>query len=77
MAAKAVILIEAAGNKVNSVRDAVSKVKGVKEAFTVTGPYDVIAIIEGNDIDAIGGIVKTKIRAIDGISKTITCIAVK
>lgn len=77
MAAKAVILIEASGDKVNSVRDAISKVKGIKDAFTVTGPYDVIAIIEGDDIDAIGNIVKTKIRAINGIAKTITCIAVK
>ena len=40
----------------------------------VTGPFDVIAILEGNDINAISDIVTSEIHSLEGVVRTTTCI---
>ena len=42
----------------------------------VTGPYDFIAVVEGTSLDAIGNLVTESIGAIDGVTRTTTCVAV-
>lgn len=76
MAMKAYVLIEVEVGKVGEVAEALQKVEGVKSADTVTGHYDVVAVIEVADIDAVGTVVK-QIHSIAGICKTTTCIGVK
>ena len=76
MAAKAFVLIEAAVGKGKEVVDAIRKQKGVKSVDFVTGPYDVIAIVEGESLTNIGDLVTTKIHPIPGISRTVTCLAI-
>jgi len=76
MAAKAYTLIETEVGKIEEVTQAVQKVKGVKSADSVAGPYDVIATIEAADLEAIGSLVK-KLHSISGICKTTTLIVVK
>ena len=76
MAAKAFVLIEAAVGKSKEVVDAIRKLKGVKSVDIVTGPYDVIAIVEGESLTNIGDLVTTKIHPIPGISRTVTCLAI-
>lgn len=76
MAAKAFVLIEAAVGKSKEVVDAIAKQKGVKSVDIVTGPYDVIAIVEGESLTNIGDLVTTKIHPIPGISRTVTCLAI-
>jgi DNA-binding Lrp family transcriptional regulator len=44
-------------------------------ADVVTGPFDVIVRVEANDLDQLAGWVTDKIQAIDGVQRTITCIA--
>lgn len=73
---KAYILIQTDMGKPTAVVEALRKIDGVKEADTVTGPYDAIALLEAADLDAFGELVTTKIQAIDGIVRTITCLAV-
>ncbi len=54
----------------------VAKIKGIKIALPVTGPYDVIAYIEAEDLDKrLKGILQ-KIHAIDAVEMTLTAIAV-
>jgi DNA-binding Lrp family transcriptional regulator len=78
MAAKAFVLIETSlgRNKevVNSLRN--MKLHGLKSVDTVTGPYDAIAVLETDTLNEIGDIITTKIHSIDGISRTVTCLAV-
>ncbi len=76
MAAKAFVLIETAVGKSKAVVDAIRQLKGVKSVDTVTGPYDVIAIIEGENLNDIGDLVTGSIHPIAGISRTVTCLAV-
>lgn len=77
MAAKAFILIETAVGKTHEVLSALQKVEGIKSADPVTGPYDLIVVAEGADLNAIGNLVAGKIHPIPGITRTVTCLTVK
>ena len=76
MAAKAFVLIETAVGRNKEVVTALKQLKGVKSVDIVTGPYDVIAIIEGENLNDIGDLVTGKIHPISGISRTVTCLAI-
>ena len=76
MAAKAFILVETVGGKNKEVVTALKQLEGVKSVDTVTGPYDVIATIEGETFNHIGDLLTAKIHPIAGISSTVSCLVV-
>ena len=76
MAAKAFILIEVAVGRSKHIVDALGKLKGVILVDTVTGPYDIIAVVQGEALHDIGDLVTGKIHPIAGISKTVTCLVI-
>ena len=76
MAAAAFVLIETAVGKTKEVVNILSKMKGVKSVNTVTGPYDIIALIEAENLNDIGDLITGKIHDIGGISRTVTCLTV-
>ena len=76
MSAKAFVLIETAVGKNKEVVAALSQLEGVKSVDAVTGPYDVIAVVEGKNLNDIGDLVTGKIHPIAGITRTVTCLAV-
>lgn len=75
MAAKAFVLIETAVGRNKEVATALEQLKGVKSVGIVTGPYDIIAIIEGVNLNDIGDLVTGKIYPVAGVSRTVTCLA--
>jgi DNA-binding Lrp family transcriptional regulator len=75
MPAKAYILIETAVGKNRDVIAAIRQFSGVKSVDIVTGPYDIIAVIEGETISDIGDLVTGQIHPIVGIKRTVTCLA--
>jgi len=76
MAAKAFVLIETAVGKTRAVEATLKQLEGVNSVDSVTGPYDIIAIIEGETLNDIGDLVTAKIHPITGISRTVTCLAI-
>ena len=76
MAAKAFLLVETATGKSSEVVTSFSKLKGVISVDTVTGPYDVIAILQGESLNDIGELVTGKINQIAGISRMVTCLVI-
>ncbi len=76
MAAKAFVLIETAVGKTREVASAIKQLKGVKSVDPVTGPYDVIVVIEGENLTEIGDLVTSKIHPVPGISRTVTCLTI-
>jgi len=76
VAAKAFVLIETAVGKTKEVVAALNKLKGVNSVDTVTGPYDIIALIQGETLTDIGDLVTGKIHPVPGISRTVTCLAI-
>ena len=76
MAAKAFVLIETVVGRNKEVVTTLKKLEGVTTVDIVTGPYDVIAIVEGETLNDIGDIVTTKIHPVAGIARTVTCLAI-
>jgi len=76
VAAKAFVLIETAVGKNKDVVAALKQLEGVKSVDIVTGPYDIIVIIERETLNDIGDLVTGKIHPIAGISRTVTCLAI-
>ena len=76
MTAKAFVLIETAVGKTKEVVAKISQLEGVKSVDPVTGPYDVIAIVEAENLNNIGDLVTSKIHPVPGISRTVTCLAI-
>jgi DNA-binding Lrp family transcriptional regulator len=54
----------------------VERIRGVLSSEGVTGPYDVIARAEAPTLDDLGRLVATEIQAVEGITRTITCIGI-
>lgn len=73
---RAYVLIETIGGKSKDVADELRKMSGIAMADIVTGPYDVIAVVQASDINAVCRLVLKEIRGISGICKTMTCLAV-
>jgi DNA-binding Lrp family transcriptional regulator len=76
MNARAYVLVETAVGKTKAVVTSLKKMEGIKSVDTVTGPYDVIAIVEAPTLNDVGDIITSKIHAVDGISRTVTCLVV-
>ena len=77
MAAKAFILIETAVGRNKEVMALLSKLQGVRSVDMVTGPYDIIAVVDGESLNEIGDLITVKIHPIPGINRTVTCLAIK
>ncbi len=77
MTTKAFILIETAVGKCRDVTAALEKQPGVKSVDPVTGPYDIILVVEASDLNAIGDLITRAIHPLPGITRTVTCLAVK
>ena len=54
MTAKCYVLIEAQGGKTKHVVEAMRELQGVASVDSVTGPYDVIAVVEAEDSTEMG-----------------------
>ena len=76
MTAKAFVLIETMVGRNKDVFAALQRIEGMKSVNTVTGPYDIIATIEGETLNDIGNLVTVKIHPIAGISRTVTCLVI-
>ena len=78
MASRAFLLIKTVPGKSNVVVAAIKQLgeEGIKSVGSVTGPYDVIAVIEGENLQEIGELVTGKINSIPGISRVVTCLVI-
>ncbi|MFC1952375.1 Lrp/AsnC ligand binding domain-containing protein [Chloroflexota bacterium] len=76
MAAKAFILIETVVGRNKEVVTVLKQLNGVKSVDIVTGPYDIVATVEGETLNDIGDLVTAKIHPVVGISRTVTCLAI-
>ncbi len=76
MSIKAYILANVEAGMGEDVVEALSAIEGVKSAHNVTGPHDVIALIEVPDTAALGELVLNEIQVIDGLDYTLTCVVI-
>jgi DNA-binding Lrp family transcriptional regulator len=68
------VLVVTEVGKENEVARALGKIKGVTEAKTVYGEFDVVARIEAQNLKEVDEII-TSLRKISGIIRTVTLIS--
>ncbi len=73
MKERAYILIETTVGRTAQVLQTLRGRPGIVAVDAVTGPYDIIAIIEGKDLNEIGRVVLNSVHGVEGITRTITC----
>ena len=77
MGAKAFVLIETQVGNSKKVMNKLKESEGVKSVDSVTGPYDVIAVVELDSLNDLGGLITGNIQSIGGISRTVTCLTIQ
>jgi len=78
---RAYVLIESAVGKASAVGTGV-KAMSVPDAKVVsvdavTGPFDVIALLESDDLDKLGRAITEGIQTVEGVQRTTTCLVVR
>ena len=75
MAARAYIMIETQGGKARDVATALRSLPGVPSVDIITGDFDIIALVEAQDMASMADLVTGQVQSIPGVTRTITCVA--
>ena len=76
MTTKAYILVEIEVGRTQHASRELQSLSAVESVDSVTGPYDIIAVVSAHDLNAVGDLVTGKIHTIDGVTRTVTCLSV-
>ena len=78
---RAYVLIEAKVGMAGDISEALrtmSLTEGrILSVDVVTGPYDVIALLDADDLDLLGRAVSESIQVIEGVGRTTTCLVMR
>jgi len=77
MAVVAFVLVTTSIGKTREVLHGLKKIDGVKSVDVVMGPYDIIAVVEGDSIESIGKLITGHFHRVEGLERTTTCQAIK
>lgn len=70
---EAFMLIQVDAGAGSKVRHEISSIPSVRIAHSVTGPYDLVARVQVEDMDALGALL-SDIQSVPGLLRTLTCI---
>lgn len=73
----AIILINAERTKINSVAEQLVSLTGITEVYSVSGRFDLVAIIRLPNAEALAELMTEKVVKVDGIIKTESMVAFK
>ncbi len=71
----AYILIEMVAGHSRALVASLAEREAVKSVDRVTGPYDVVAVIEADDVNGVSDILDTEIHSLPGVVRTTTCVS--
>jgi DNA-binding Lrp family transcriptional regulator len=78
---RAYVLIESAVGQASGVAEGVKALSfsdaKVVAVDAVTGPFDVIALLESDDLDKLGRAITDGIQQVEGVQRTTTCLVVR
>ncbi|MEE4166823.1 MAG: Lrp/AsnC ligand binding domain-containing protein [Desulfocapsaceae bacterium] len=72
-----IILLNAERTRINDIAGQLQEIKGISEVYSVSGNYDLIAIIRVANNDDLAELVTNKMNSIEGILHTETMLAFK
>ena len=73
---RAYVLVETAVGRVSGIGVALRGMPGLVSADSVTGPYDIIIVLEAESLAEVAELVTGHVHTIGGVVRTVTCIAV-
>ncbi|MDQ5825780.1 MAG: Lrp/AsnC ligand binding domain-containing protein [Chloroflexota bacterium] len=76
MAETAYVLINTRNKELKDILEDVRIAKGVTGAYAITGPYDIVAVMEAENLSLLGQLITTEIHPIPGVERTLSCIVI-
>jgi len=73
----AIILINAERPKINSVAEQLVNLPGITEVYSVSGRFDLVAVIRLPHADDLAELMTEKVVGVEGITKTESMVAFK
>ena len=66
-----------AGANQRELANELSKLKGVYEVHMISGDWDILAKVRGENVERIGELVTERLRQLPGVGRTVTCAVFK
>jgi len=73
----AFILMNVKRDRVNAIAEQLASMADISEVYSVTGHYDLVALVRAKNNDALAALVTDQLVNIEGIEKTDTMLAFK
>ena len=70
-----IILLNVERNKINEIAEQLQEMDGISEVYSVSGNFDLVAIVRVKTNEELADLVTKKMLAIEGIIKTETMLA--
>lgn len=74
MSIRAFILITTSAPSASLVVERIRDLAGTVETWEVMGPYDIITVVDAEELSQISELVSHQIRQIPGVESTMTCV---
>jgi DNA-binding Lrp family transcriptional regulator len=71
----AIVLVTTESERVQEAAQAIIEIEGVTEAYSVTGPHDLIVMVRIPDFESLNDIVPGKVAQVPGVARTETMVA--
>jgi len=71
----AIVLIEAERSAISTLGGILADIEGVREAYSVTGEWDFVAIVHVRRHEDLAEVVTSRIAQLEGVSRTQTMVA--
>jgi len=71
----AIVLINADTDRIPEVAESLADIDGVSEVFSVTGEFDIVAIVRVREHDDLAQVIPGRVNKVDGVRSTETHIA--
>lgn len=71
----AIVLIKTTADRIPEVAEQISDIPGISEVYSVTGEWDLIAIVRVHEHDRLADVIADRLSKVDGVVETNTHIA--
>lgn len=71
----AIVLVTTENERVQEAAQAIIEIEGVTEAYSVTGPHDLVVMVRIPDFESLNDIVPGRIAQVPGVARTETMVA--
>lgn len=71
----AIVLIRTRVDRIPEIAETIAEIEQVSDVYSVTGTYDLVALVRAPDHDTLAEVIPDKISKIDGIKHTETLLA--